>query len=222
MADVPMFADLGNRQCRRCEVIKPLQDFPATLRTNGNVKFDSYCRPCRKVYQHEWYLAHREAALAAAAARRDRDRASRPPRPEASERRPLREAIGFRRHANPRVQGNAGLGIAIAYFGRIGVQVAIPLTDTQRWDLIIEHEDKLQRVQVKTTTMKQGHGYSVHLRTIGGNKSQIVARDFHPSDYEWLFVVCGDATAYLIPTTAITARSSIFLSRKYEPYRIED
>lgn len=222
MAAVPMFADLGSRQCRRCQVIKPLQDFPASLRTNGNVKFGSYCRPCQKAYQHEWYLAHREEAVAAAAARRDRDRANRPPRPGPPERRPLREAVGFRRHANPRVQGNAGLGIAVAYFSRIGVQVAIPLTDTQRYDLMIEHEDKLQRVQVKTTTMKQGHGYNVHLRTIGGNKSQIVARDFHPSDYEWLFVVCGDATAYLIPTTAITSRSSIFLSRKYEPYRIED
>ena len=222
MADVLEFADLGNRQCRRCEVIKPLQDFPASLRTNGSVKFGSYCRPCQKVYQHEWYMAHREAALAAAAARRDRDRASRPPRPDPPERRPLREAIGFRRLANPRVQGNAGLGIAIAYFTRIGVHVAIPLTDTQRYDLIIEHEERLQRVQVKTTTMKQGRGYNVHLRTIGGNKSQIVARDFHPSDYEWLFVVCGDATAYLIPTTAITSRAALFLSRKYEPYRIED
>lgn len=69
--------------------------------------------------------------------------------------------------------------------------------------------------------MKQGHGYNVHLRTIGGNKSQVVARDFHPADYEWLFVVCGDATAYLIPTTAITARSSLFLSKKYELFRIE-
>ncbi|MGH8975473.1 MAG: group I intron-associated PD-(D/E)XK endonuclease [Acidimicrobiia bacterium] len=222
MSNVSLFPDLGSRRCRRCSAIKPLQEFPASLRTNGNVKFDAYCRPCRKAYQHEWYLAHREEALAAAAARRDRDRAKRPPRPDPSERRPLREAVGFRRHPNPRVQGNAGLGIAIAYFSRMGVQVAIPLTDTQRYDLIIEHDDKLQRVQVKTTTMKQGHGYNVHLRTIGGNKSQIVARDFNPSDYDWLFVVCGDATAYLIPTTAITARSSIFLSRKFEPYRIED
>ncbi|HEY3238800.1 MAG TPA: hypothetical protein VGL92_04490, partial [Acidimicrobiia bacterium] len=133
MADVPMFADLGSRQCRRCEVIKPLQDFPASLRTNGNVKFDAYCRPCRKAYQHEWYLAHREEALAAAAARRERGRANRPTRPDPPERRPLQEAVGFQRHANPRVQGNAGLGIAIAYFSRIGVPVAIPLTDPQRY-----------------------------------------------------------------------------------------
>lgn len=224
MADVPMFADLGNRQCRRCQVIRPLQDFPACLRTNGNVKFDSYCRPCRKEYQHEWYLAHREQALAAAAARRDRDRKARPPRPAPPERRPLREAIGFRTHANPRIQGNAGLGIAIAYFSRIGVQVAIPLTDTQRWDLIIENDGRLERVQVKTTTQRatKEDRYVVHLRTVGCNTKRAVTRDFHPTDYEWLFVVCGDACVYLIPTAAITARTQLYLGRKYENFRLED
>lgn len=180
MTVVPMFDDLGHKECRRCREIKPLQEFPATLRKNGSVKFGAYCRPCQRAYQHEWYLAHREKVLAAAAARRERERAARPPPPEPPVRRPLREAIGFRKHVNPRKQGNAGLGIAIAYFSRIGVDVAIPLTDTQRYDLIIEHDGRLERVQVKTTTMKQGHGYAVHLRTIGGNKSQVVARDFHP------------------------------------------
>jgi hypothetical protein len=222
MSDVSLFPDLGSRQCRRCSAIKPLEEFPASLRTNGSVKFGPFCRPCQKAYHHEWYLAHRDKALAAAAARRERDRISRPPPPARPDRHPLQEAVGFRKHANPRKQGNAGLGIAIAYFARIGIDVAIPLTDTQRYDLVIDRGDRLERVQVKTTTMKQGHGYSVHLRTIGGNKSQVVSREFHPSDYEWLFVVCGDATAYLIPTTAITARSALFLSRKYEQYRIED
>lgn len=185
------------------------------------MKVDCYCRPCRKEYQHEWYMAHRETALAAAAARRERERAKRPPKAP-PERRPLPEAVGFRTHPNPRIQGNAGLGIAIAYFSRIGLSVAIPLTDTQRYDLIIDDGDRLQRVQVKTTTMKQGHGYLVHLRTVGGNKSQVNVRPFHPSDYDWLFVVCGDATAYLIPTSAITARTCLYLARKYEQFRLED
>ncbi|MGH9041231.1 MAG: group I intron-associated PD-(D/E)XK endonuclease [Acidimicrobiia bacterium] len=210
-----------SRRCRRCATLKPAEDFP-TSRKRGRVRIDCHCRPCRKAYQHEWYLAHREHALAAAAARRERDRAARRPNPPTPERCPLREAIGFRKHPNPRKQGNAGLGIAIAYFSRIGVDVAIPLTDTQRYDLVIDNGQGLERVQVKTTTMKQGRGYSVHLRTVGGNKSQVVSRAFHPSDYDWRFVVCGDATAYLIPTTAITSRSSLFLSRKYEPYRIQD
>lgn len=223
MADVPMFADLGNRQCRRCEAIKPLQDFPASLRTNGNVKFDSYCRPCRKVYQHEWYMAHRDEALAAAAARRESDRASRQPRPDPPERRPLREAIGFRQHTNPRMQGNAGLGIAIAYFSRVGVRVAIPLTDSQPYDLIIDNDNRVERVQVKTTTLRDPYGcYLVSLQTVGCNTKEVVKRDFHPTDYEWLFVVCGDACVYMIPTEAITARTQVYLGRKYEAFRLED
>ncbi len=118
--------------------------------------------------------------------------------------------------------GNAGLGIAIAYLSRIGVDVAIPLTDTQRYDLIVVHEKGLERVQVKTTTMKDRGPFVVHLRTIGGNKSQVKTRPFDPSDYEWLFVVCGDATAYMIPTTEITARQSLSLGRRYEAFRLED
>lgn len=90
--------------------------------------------------------------LAAATASREVARGVRPPSPPPPERRPLREAIGFRTFANPRKQGNAGLGIAIAYLSRIGADVAIPLTDTRRYDLIIVHDDDgMERVQVKTT-----------------------------------------------------------------------
>lgn len=100
--------------------------------------------------------------------------------------------------------------------------MAIPLTDTQRYDLIIVHDEGMERVQVKTTTLKQWGNYVAHLRTIGGNKSQVKTRLFDPTDHEWLFVVCGDATAYMIPTTEITARYSLTLGRRYERYRLED
>ena len=223
MTDEPsLFDELNHRQCSRCREFKPLPDFSGSLRANGSVKFSSYCRPCRKAYQQEWYLANRQKCLAAAMARRDAERAKRPPPPTPPARRPLREAIGFRTFANPRKQGNAGLGIAIAYLSRIGVDVAIPLTDTQRYDLIILHNQGMERVQVKTTTCKDGGSYVAHVRTIGGNKSQVKVRLFDPTDYEWLFVVCGDATAYMIPSTEITARYSLTLGRRYERFRLED
>ena len=222
MPDDPSFDDLGHRQCRRCQAVRPLQEFPASLRANGSVKFGSYCPPCQKAYQHEWYLANRDKHRAAVAARKEAERSQRAPKPPPTERRPLREAVGFRTFPNTRVQGNAGLGIAIAYFTRIGVEVAVPLTDTQRYDLIIVHHAGMERVQVKTTTVKQGRNYYVKLTTIGGNHTQVKVRKFEPTDYEWLFVVCGDATAYMIPTPAITARTGLLLGRRYEGYRLED
>jgi hypothetical protein len=80
----------------------------------------------------------------------------------------------------------------------------------------------MDRVQVKTTTLKVGTSYVVHLGTVGGNKSQVKVRPFDPTDYEWLFVVCGNATVYMIPTTEITARRSLSLGRRYERFRLED
>jgi hypothetical protein len=222
MSDDQLFDHLGDRQCRRCQAVRPLQEFPASLRANGTVKFGSYCPPCQKAYQHQWYLANRDKHRTMMATRREAERANRHPAAPPVERRPLREAVGFRTYANPRKQGNVGLGVAIAYFSRMGLEVAIPLNDTQRYDLIIVHDQGLERVQVKTTTMKQYSSYIVHLRTVGGNKTQVKARPFDPTDYEWLFVVCGDATAYLIPSSEITTRYSLSLGRRYERFRLQD
>jgi hypothetical protein len=222
VTDPSMFDELGDRQCRRCGEIKPLQVFSASLRASGRVRFGYHCPPCRKAYQHEWYLAHREECLAAGAARRAANKAQRAFATSPVDPKPLREAVGFRSHDNTRLQGDAGLGIAIAYFSRVGTKVGIPLTDSQPYDLMIDDGHQLARVQVRTTTVREGRSYVVGLKTVGGNKTQVITKVFDPSAYEWLFVVCGDATAYLIPTTAITARYSIFLGRKYERFRLED
>lgn len=87
---------------------------------------------------------------------------------------------------------------------------------------MVDDGHQLARVQVRTTTVREGRSYVVGLKTVGGNKTQTITKVFDPGAYEWLFVVCGDATAYLIPTTAISARYSIFLGRKYECFRLED
>ena len=224
MADPSLFDELNHRQCVRCGAMKPLHEFSASLRASGSVKFGSYCRRCRTAYQREWYQRNREKCLAAAAARKEVERARREPKPPPMERRPLREAIGFRTFANPRKQGNAGLGIAIAYLSRIGVDVAIPLTDTQRYDLIISHSEGMERVQVKTTTgrdARYGH-YRVSVQCIGRNNTGTVRRKFDQGDYEWLFVVCGDACCYMIPSSVITARTIFYLTSRYDPYMLTD
>ena len=51
---------------------------------------------------------------------------------------------------NSKKQGDAGLGQAIAYFTSQGYDVSLPLTDSADWDLIVEMESGLKRVQVKT------------------------------------------------------------------------
>ncbi len=51
-------------------------------------------------------------------------------------------------------KGNTSLGMAIAYFTSQGYTVSIPLNDTQDYDLIIEKNNILQTVQVKSSRCK--------------------------------------------------------------------
>lgn len=70
-------------------------------------------------------------------------------------------------------KGNTGLGIAIAYYSSNGYTVSIPLNDTQDYDLIVEKNNILKRVQVKTTGCKTIYGnYQVHLKSCGGTSGK--------------------------------------------------
>lgn len=70
-------------------------------------------------------------------------------------------------------KGNSGLGMAIAYFSTNGYIVSIPLNDTQDYDLIVEKENLLQRVQVKSTgCVGKGGNYQVALKSCGGTKGK--------------------------------------------------
>jgi hypothetical protein len=70
-------------------------------------------------------------------------------------------------------KGNCGLGMAIAYFSTNGYTVSIPLNDTQDYDLIVEKNGILQRVQVKATgCIGKGGNYQVALKSCGGTKGK--------------------------------------------------
>ena len=53
------------------------------------------------------------------------------------------------------IQGNIGLGKAIEYFTSWGIPVSIPLNDTQKYDLIADFDNKLQRISVRTSRYKK-------------------------------------------------------------------
>lgn len=67
---------------------------------------------------------------------------------------------------NSNMQGNFGLGLAIAYYTKHEFTVSIPLTDTQEFDIIISKDGVNQTVQVKTFNTKRG------VRLKNGGKKQ--------------------------------------------------
>ena len=70
-------------------------------------------------------------------------------------------------------KGNTGLGIAIAYYSTNGYTVSIPLNDTQDYDLIVDKNNRIERVQVKATGCKTKYvRYQVALKSCGGTKGK--------------------------------------------------
>lgn len=121
---------------------------------------------------------------------------------------------------NNKEKGNAGLGIAIAYFSTNGYTVSIPLNDTQDYDLIVEKENKFLSVQVKSTGCKTKYGkYQVALKSCGGTKGSTY-KTVIDTNVDLLFVVASDLSMYLIPVKDIKNRSTLNLCNQYEKYKI--
>jgi hypothetical protein len=75
------------------------------------------------------------------------------------------------RQAHPRRQGDIGEATAIAWLTRAGYGVWVPLGHSPDADLIAERDDRLFRVQMKTSTVLRNGRYEVSLTTKGGNRS---------------------------------------------------
>ena len=117
-------------------------------------------------------------------------------------------------------KGNTGLAVAIGYFGSNGYIVSTPLNDTQDYDLIIDLDNTLSRVQVKATNQTAPSGsYKVSVRSCGGTNGGVYKR-IVDTEIELLFILCGDKSMYLIPKDAITCVNSITLGVDYQKYRL--
>jgi len=123
---------------------------------------------------------------------------------------------------NTRKQGDFGLGLAIATFAALGHTVAVPLTDNQDYDLVVDMNGRLGRVQVRTTQFVRHGSYCVSLSTKGGNRTSVgKVRYFDPEKVDYLFVLTGHGDRYSFPAPSITCRSSITLTGKYDEYRLD-
>lgn len=119
-------------------------------------------------------------------------------------------------------QGNIGLAKAIYDLQLLGYRISIPITENQKYDLICDKDNKLYRVQIKTTRCKTIKGtYKVNLRTLGGNKSFHTAIKRKLGDYELLYALTDDNVSYLIPDEVIKAENALSLTNDMNKYIIK-
>ena len=128
----------------------------------------------------------------------------------------------MKQYKNSKKQGDAGLGQAIAYFTKNEYDVAIPLTDSCDWDLVVEKDGVLQRVQVKCSTQFQNSGNETFdLAVAGGNKTGSGRRKY-ANEQKWdviyLYHLISGRQA-LIPHSDISdIKTTLTLHSKYDQY----
>ena len=117
-------------------------------------------------------------------------------------------------------QGNAGLGRAIAYYTAKCIPVLIPLNDTQKYDLAIDKDNKLQRVSVKTTQglNKAKTYYEVQLKNSGGSSGKSSIRKFDNTSCDIVFIVTITGIMYEIPSSEINTVSTLTLTPQWDKY----
>lgn len=90
-------------------------------------------------------------------------------------------------------KGDIAVSQAIARFTKIGYDVALPLTESAHYDLIVDTGRALKRVQVRYSSVRE-----VALRRIHSNSKGYVVKKTKADAYDWLYIFKDSGEEYLI------------------------
>lgn len=118
-------------------------------------------------------------------------------------------------------KGNAALGMAIAYFAANGYIVSIPLNDTQDYDLVVDRNDRMERIQVKSSGCKTKYGITqVALKSCGGTKGKTY-KTVVDTNIDKIFIVNELGEMYLLPKSEIKNRCTLNLNENLDIYKVK-
>jgi hypothetical protein len=124
---------------------------------------------------------------------------------------------------NPKEQGRMGERAAAAWLYQRQAGVFYPFPEHSDIDLIAVIEDRLLRVQVKTTTVYRRERWDLMICTRGGNQSwNGLVKYLDASRCDYLFALVGDGRQWFIPASALGGRSTIRLGGpRYADYEVD-
>lgn len=122
-------------------------------------------------------------------------------------------------------QGDVGEARAIYEFTKLGYTVSRPLHTHVPYDLIVDKDGVLSRVQVKTSTYvarESTQSYQVQMATSGGNTRRHNIKKFDTALIDLVFVLTADDRCWIIPAVELQTVSHSMLvgTPKYEQYQI--
>jgi hypothetical protein len=123
---------------------------------------------------------------------------------------------------NTKQQGDIGVAKAIYIYTALGYTVSIPNTDNAKYDLVVEKDGKLNRVQVKTTSYKTQYGiYQAMLKTSGGNQSWSgeISR-ISSNNVDLVFILTEEGITYEFPSEVLNGSATVNLGKDKDQYKV--
>lgn len=90
-------------------------------------------------------------------------------------------------------KGDIAVARAISTFTQMGYDVALPLTESAPYDLILDLGTKLKKLQVKYSSKGE-----VDLRRIHSNSKGYVIKKTRPNAYDWLYILTSSGEEFLV------------------------
>jgi hypothetical protein len=101
-------------------------------------------------------------------------------------------------------KGDIAVSQAIATFTKLGYDVLIPLTESLPYDLAVDIQGTVVRIQVKYTSSLTGE---VDLRNIHSNAQGYVVKKYIDGSFDWLYVLKSNGEEFLIKDNLSSRRS---------------
>ncbi len=112
--------------------------------------------------------------------------------------------------------------MAISYFTSKGYIISLPLNDNQDYDLVVEINNKLNKVQVKTSFSKdRNNNYKVYLRTITSSITGVEKiKSFDEVKCDLVFIATEEGNMYMINKKDINTKRMLTLTEDKEQYLV--
>ncbi len=106
-------------------------------------------------------------------------------------------------------KGDIAVTKAIATFTELNYDVALPITESAAYDILVDDNNVIRRVQVRYCSGKE-----VELRRIHSNSLGYVIKKTKLNVYDWLYVLTPGSKEYLIKNCFV-GRRSVTLNQGY-------
>lgn len=116
------------------------------------------------------------------------------------------------------------LRIAAEHFARFffilnGFSILVPEVEAS-YDLVVDMEGGLQKIQVKSSTARKSHNYEFTLRRTRNNSNSIRRTLYSSKECDWFFLLNLDLNAWLIPYHLLEKKGRVIPKDKFPGYQV--